>query len=143
MCVCVCVLCACVSLSVPVAVSVSVFLSLSVLARSVPPTPPALFAGGSPWRVTIASGCRSGAVVFPCLGRGMCLRSGACQCSGGYLGASCQVGCPGLTDEGTYCSGRGNCSSVKGDKDHGLLAICTCEYGAEHVCVCVCYEYII
>jgi len=143
-CVCVCIsLCMCLSVCGCGCVGVYLCLALCVVAlcplpHPTPPTLPALFAGGSPWRVTIASGCRSGAVVFPCLGRGMCLRSGACECSGGYLGASCQVACPGLTEEGTYCSGRGNCSSVKGDEDHGLLAICTCEYGAIHVCVCVC-----
>jgi hypothetical protein len=141
--VCVCVY-LCVHVSFCLWLCRCLCLSRSLCCRALSPPPPhppypsRASAGGSPWRVTIASGCRSGAVVFPCLGRGMCLRSGACECSGGYLGASCQVACPGLSEEGTYCSGRGNCSSVKGDEDHGLLAICTCEYGVVHVCVCVC-----
>ena len=106
--------------------------------------------------MTIAAGCRSGAVVFPCLGRGMCLRTGECQCSDGYLGASCQIGCPGLTEEGSYCSGRGNCSTlsvspirnsggvgegsgraavdVGADREGRQLAICTCQYGADLSC---------
>lgn len=103
--------------------------------------------------MTIAAGCRSGAVVFPCLGRGMCLRSGHCKCSDGYLGTQCHVGCPGLADDDgliSYCSGRGNCSAVTlssaappkgqeeaaregslsqtGDRDVEL-GMCTCQYG--------------
>jgi len=110
--------------------------------------------GGGPWRVTIAPGCRSGAVVFPCLGRGMCLRSGRCKCSDGYLGSQCHIACPGLSDDGTYCSGRGNCSAVSltsssspkvqeeaareasvslgggGGADMDVeLGMCTCQYG--------------
>ena len=114
-----------------------------------------VWAGGGPWRVTIAPGCRSGAVVFPCLGRGMCLRSGRCKCSDGYLGSQCHIACPGLSDDGTYCSGRGNCSAVSltsssspkvqeeaareasvslgggGGADMDVeLGMCTCQYGA-------------
>ena len=36
--------------------------------------------------------------MFPCLGRGMCLRSGACRCSDGYLGQQCQMACPGVSE---------------------------------------------
>lgn len=105
--------------------------------------------------MTIAPGCRSGAVVFPCLGRGMCLRSGRCKCSDGYLGSQCHIACPGLSDDGTYCSGRGNCSALShtsssspkvqeeaareaslslgggGGADMDVeLGMCTCQYGA-------------
>ena len=107
--------------------------------------------GEGPWRVTVAPGCRSGAVVFPCLGRGICQRGGGCTCTDGYLGSQCQTACPGLSDDGTYCSGRGNCSAVSvqkgspsssgrsearsvvsslaGATGDEILGMCSCEYG--------------
>jgi len=86
-------------------------------------------AGGAPFRVTIAPGCRSGAVLFPCLGRGMCLRSGKCVCGDGYLGVDCSIGCPGLTEDGTYCSGRGNCSAHLDQVLGTEIGVCKCVYG--------------
>lgn len=65
---------------------------------------------GSPFHVVVAAGCRSGAVEWPCLGRGMCLPGGKCECTAGYLGKSCQLECPGMDDDGQFCSGRGNCT---------------------------------
>mmetsp|Transcript_34367 Transcript_34367/g.67157 ORF Transcript_34367/g.67157 Transcript_34367/m.67157 type:complete len:309 (+) Transcript_34367:2-928(+) len=88
----------------------------------------------SPFRIMVAPGCRSGAVEWPCSGRGVCKESGRCVCAAGYLGSSCQLECPGMDDDGMFCSGRGNCT-LKPGVDQKTLSMgkvpgeCECEYG--------------
>lgn len=72
-------------------------------------------AGGSPFHLAVAKGCRSGAVEWPCLGRGVCGEDGGCECTAGYLGRSCQLECPGMDDDGQFCSGRGDCKMKPSD----------------------------
>jgi len=92
---------------------------------------------GSPFHVVVAAGCRSGAVEWPCLGRGLCLPGGKCECTAGYLGKSCQLECPGMDDDGQFCSGRGNCTLKPSQVTELLVGEtvaegfgqCSCAYG--------------
>ena len=48
-----------------------------------------------------------------CSRKGRCVETlgdESCLCESGYAGALCEIECPGLTDDGVYCSGFGSCS---------------------------------
>ena len=62
-----------------------------------------------------------------CAGHGLCLDgitgTGACACDAGYIGAACEVPCPGV--QGVPCSGHGACAPSAG----GAACVCTATEG--------------
>lgn len=71
-------------------------------------------ARGSPYRLAVGPGCRSGAVLFPCLGRGVCPEAGVCDCIPGYLGPDCGLECPGERHPLGGVGVRGSAGRVRG-----------------------------
>lgn len=45
----------------------------------------------------------------PCMGHGLCLEDGSCNCSSGFFGKTCGISC-GVGSSGFICSGRGSCN---------------------------------
>ena len=59
-------------------------------------------------------------------GHGQCF-AGQCRCFPGYYGPQCQQGCPGWSEDGLACSGRGICVST-GSPNHSP-DVCKCHVG--------------
>jgi hypothetical protein len=55
----------------------------------------------------------------PCMGHGLCLEDGSCNCSTGFYGKTCGASC-GTGLAGLTCSGRGTCT------ENG---VCACQSG--------------